>query len=118
MHSTSQDLWEDLVKHGLGNKDFLSNLLDYIGVCSINPVQFLTKIPENMPIPKLGQKILKIFIHHNFQAFLNDKSNNILERDTLALLSKLNQGQRRAIKVEPNNLRCCVCSRPLFMFPG
>lgn len=48
---------------------------------------------------------------------MTDKCNLILEEDTLETLRRLNQRQRRAVKVDPGN-RCGVCARPIFMNPG
>ena len=47
---------------------------------------------------------------------MNDKSNRGLAQDTLTLLRRRNQGQRKAIKVE-NNMRCVICTQLLLIPP-
>jgi hypothetical protein len=110
-------LWSDLVDYSLHNQQFLTNLIDFVGTCSINPNDIIAKIPNKMQVPLLRQKLMRIFNHYQFQTFLHEKSDTVLAHDTLSLLRQLNQGQRRAQKVDPT-VRCAVCARPLFMPPG
>ena len=110
-------LWSDLVDYSLQHNEFLANLLDFIGVCNINPINLLAQIPKKSIISFLRQRIQRIMRQFGFQVFLNEKCNEILEDDTLSLLRQLNQGQRRAIRLDPQ-LRCGVCARPLYMASG
>ena len=110
-------LWTDLVDYSLQHNDFLANLLDFIGVCNINPINLIAQIPKKNVIEFLRQRIERIIRQFGFQVFLNEKCNEILEDDTLSLLRQLNQGQRRAIRLDPQ-LRCGVCARPLYMVSG
>lgn len=110
-------LWTDLVDYSLQHHDFLANLLDFIGICNINPINLIAQIPKKNTVEFLRQRIERIIRQFGFQVFLNEKCNGILEHDTLTLLRQLNQGQRRAIRIDPQ-LRCGVCSRPLYMMSG
>jgi hypothetical protein len=111
-----QGLWGDLVDYGLQHEDFLTKLLDYVGICNLNPVILIEQIPKKTKIPYLRQRVLRILRQYGFQVFVNESCNGILEQDTLSLLRQLNQGQRRAVKVEPG-VRCAICARPLSLPP-
>ncbi len=111
------DLWADLVEFSVTNNAFLSSLLDYVGICRLVPGAVISKMEKGNKVDHLRTKILRIFKLHNFMEHITVKCNDILEEDTLESLRKLNQGQRRAVKVKPN-ARCLVCAKPLFMPPG
>ena len=69
--------------------------------------------------PDQNQKKMKQIVgQYDFQVFLNDVCNDILENDALTLLRNLNHNQRKAIKVYPQQMRCRICSRPLYLSHG
>ena len=78
----------------------------------------MSRIPAKLSLPKVKEKMSQIINQYDFQVFLNNTCNDILEYDALDLLRRLNQGQRRAIKVSPLQQRCRVCTCPLYLPPG
>jgi hypothetical protein len=117
----SQDrcLWPDLIEYSHRNSEFLGQLLDYLGVCNLDPFEIVSKIPPKLKIPHINKKLEQIVSQYQFQLFLHDICNDILEFDALNLLGSLNQGQRRAVKVIPQQLQHCrLCTRPLYVEAG
>lgn len=115
--SQQKELWKDFIDHCLQYQGFLSDLLDCLGICKLDPVEAVNAIPAKMKIPSIRKKILRILKQYQFQVYMTDKCNMILEEDALESLRRLNQGQRRAVKVDPG-FRCGVCARPIFMSHG
>ena len=111
-------LWPDVVEYSIQNSDFLIQLLDYLGVCNIDPRVIVSRIPSKLKIPKIRSKMKQIIDQYDFQLFLHDICNDILEMDALDLLRSLNHSQRRGIKVFPQQLRCKICTRYLYQTPG
>jgi hypothetical protein len=111
-----EDLWVDVVQHSLRHPDFLAKLLDYLGVCGLNPISLIAGIDRRMEIPHLRERLMRIVTQYTFQVALTDSCKASLEDDTLSSLRSLNQSRRRAVRVEPT-LRCGTCARPLFMPP-
>ena len=109
------NLWVDLVEYSLQHEMFLAKLLDYLDICNFNPINLLTRISSETNIPALKQRIGRILTQFSVQVFMNDKSNDILEENTLKLLKQLNQQQRKAVKVDPRT-KCISCGRSLFLF--
>jgi hypothetical protein len=110
----SLGLWDDLIAFALRHNDFLVRLMDFMGICQLDPTIVLHRVDPHETIPHLRQKLIRIIHQQHFQVFSTDKCAVVLENDALALLRQQNQGQRRAIKVESNR-RCSFCLRPLFM---
>ena len=54
-----QDLWVDVVQYSLRHPEFLAKLLDYLGVCGLQPIRLVTIPPTPLhtfyppPIPVL-----------------------------------------------------------------
>lgn len=119
VESQDRRLWPDLIEYSLRNAEFLGQLLDYLGVCNLDPFEIVSKIPPKLKIPYIHKKLEQIVSQYQFQLFLHDICNDILEFDALNLLGGLNQGQRRALKVIPQQLQHCrLCTRPLYVEAG
>jgi hypothetical protein len=103
-------LWDYLIDFAVKDTSFLEKLLDFLGLCSLNPVLLISKIPDSSNIKHLRSKLLKILDESSFQSILFEKCNILLEQDALQLSKQQNQGQRRAIKIN-DVLRCASCSR-------
>lgn len=116
-HQSSLGLWGDLIDYALVDSQFLANLLDYIGEAEVSPLTIISRIPPSASLPLLSQRLLKVLSQQGFQAYINERCNEILAEDTLHLQRSLNQTQRKALKVEPS-WRCATCSRPLFLPPA
>jgi len=112
-HYVECQLWDDLVDYSLSHTSYLTKVLDYLGMCKLNPVSVLTKVPPHAQVPYLKLRLMRLLEHIKFQGALNQRSNALQEVDALNLLRQQNQGQRRAMKV--SSLFCwvsvlwCVC---------
>ncbi|KAJ1418625.1 hypothetical protein B484DRAFT_481595 [Ochromonadaceae sp. CCMP2298] len=116
-HYVDCQLWDDLVDFCLAHPDCLSQLLDHLGLCKLNPVTLLQRLPQGAHVPHLKLRVSRLLAQLQSQIGLSARSNRLQEEDTLGLLRRQNQGQRRAMKVDAQ-IRCCACSRPLLMAPG
>jgi methyltransferase-like protein len=92
-------LWDDLIEFSLEHKDFLVELLDHLGLTSVDPLRVIARIPESMQISSFKSKLLVVLKRLQFQTFLNRSCNAMLEEDAQALSRQQHQGQRKAIKV-------------------
>jgi hypothetical protein len=118
IEANDKSLWGDLLDYGLENPKFLSQLLDFVGVCEVDPVELLRRIPPKLKLPHLRYKLQQILSQFDFKVFMNDICNDILDEDAQNLLRQLNQQRRKAIRISPSELRCVVCSRPLYLPHG
>lgn len=116
-HYVECQLWDDLVEYCLSHTAFLMKVLDYLGMCRLNPVTVLSKIPEKAYIPYLKVRLIRLLEQIRFQTEASVRSAALQEVDGVNLLRQQNQGQRRAMKVD-SVVRCSACSRPLLMAPG
>ena len=118
VETNDKNLWPVLVDYSLNHSGFLIQLLDYLGICDIDPYGIVSKIPSKLHIPSVQKKMKQIIGQYEFQVFLNDVCNDVMENDALTLLRNLNHSQRKAIKVYPQQMRCKICSRPLYLPHG
>lgn len=70
-----------------------------------------------MDIPHLRERLLRLLTQTEYQVFSRENCRKVLQDDTVTLLRKLNQTQRRGYRVNHTS-RCGLCSRPLPMPPG
>jgi vacuolar protein sorting-associated protein 41 len=69
------ELWNDLVDYSIKNPQYLSGLLEYLGICNLNAVSVVSSIPAGTKIPGLRQKILRVIRQYHFQvAMLDNRS--------------------------------------------
>lgn len=52
-----EELWEELISHSLGSPPMVAALLDRIGRYT-DPLSLLTRLPPNMPIPRLRDRLV------------------------------------------------------------
>eukprot|EP00752_Nemacystus_decipiens_P006159 g5557.t1 len=109
-----KDLWYRLIEHSLKNEAFLSGLLDHAGVYDVDLARLVAEIPKGMHIPGLRDKVVKIISDYHFQVSVNESCSASVKTDLLRRLRRLNQGQRRATRVEAG-ARCSygLCLMPL-----
>jgi hypothetical protein len=116
-HYVECQLWDDLVEYCMAHPAYLTRVLDHLGLCKLNPVTVIAKIPRRSYIPHLRVRLLRILQQIQFQTEISQRSTALQEVDALSLLRQQNQGQRRAMKVD-TSVRCNACSRPLAMDAG
>jgi hypothetical protein len=116
-HYVECQLWDDLVDYCLSHTAFLMRVLDYLGMCRLNPATVISKIPDRAYIPYLRLRLIRLLDQIKFQTEISVRTTALQEVDALNLLRQQNQGQRRAMKVD-TVVRCAACSRPLAMPAG
>ena len=55
-----EDLWVDVVQYSLRHPEFLAKLLDYLGVCGLQPISLIAAIDRRMEIPYLRLRLLRM----------------------------------------------------------
>mmetsp|Transcript_19730 Transcript_19730/g.37590 ORF Transcript_19730/g.37590 Transcript_19730/m.37590 type:complete len:920 (-) Transcript_19730:193-2952(-) len=120
-----EELWEELISHSLGSPPMVAALLDRIGRYT-DPLSLLTRLPPNMPIPRLRDRLVGIMADYRTQASLRHGCSAILHADCAALSGRLHMEARRAVSLsdvpvaqlhKKANLskvtRCSICIDPL-----
>lgn len=104
---TDCQLWDDLIDFALSHESMMTQLLDCLGVCKLNPVSALSRVPPHLPysIPHLKARLLRVMDNMQWQRHLHERHMLILGEDVLDTLRMKNQGQRKAKKVG-RYLRC------------
>jgi len=102
-------LWDLLIDKALeskggdlnGQEDFVSGLLENIGTTttSSQAVQLIRKMPDELKIPKLRQKLIRILDGYSLETSLRSGANNILKNDCISLSRRLFQTLNKAIAV-------------------
>jgi hypothetical protein len=143
---TDCQLWDDLIDFALSHESVMMQLLDFLGICKLNPASLLSKVPPQTSIPHLKSRLLRVLENMHCQRHLHERHMLILGEDVFDALRMKNQGQRKAKKVGSDEIdlslssfcpscvsfimhplyvlqvdgavKCVACSRPLFMSPG
>jgi hypothetical protein len=108
-------LWKLVIDHCLKDARAMSELLQVVGLCHLSPASVIKRLPDQMRLPDLKGRLVHLHSLRDFKSFVTDRCNDILAEDTVGLQKRLNQLQRKSVKVNPRATRCAVCSRPLFM---
>eukprot|EP00941_MAST-03F_sp_MAST-3F-sp1_P005806 g5806.t1 len=111
--SDDDALWDELLAMSLANDrstDFVSDLLDHIGAYISNPLRLLQQIPRGMEIPKMRDKLIKIMRHCTVQLQLRKGFNQVLKTDVNGLFHRLNEKQKRAIRIGVDS-NCPICGQ-------
>jgi hypothetical protein len=101
-------LWESLITRSLSNPAFLSDLLEHVGSHYVDLSALILRIPGNLAIPKLKQKLITILSDCELQQSVIKGCTTIMANDCVALAARLHRRRKRAIKV-PLGTRCCIC---------
>jgi hypothetical protein len=113
---SKRELWDDLIQYSLGNEHFMAGLLEHAGelATELNLAKLVDQIPPRMQLEGLKEKLVKINHDHSLQLALRKGCNAVFAHDCLGLQRRLNQGQRRAVRVEPTVL-CGMpgCGKPI-----
>ena len=69
----TKELWDDLIQFSLADRAFLSGLLDYAGLYSVElPSRLIREIPNTMEITDLRSKLMRIVEDYRFQVTLQE----------------------------------------------
>jgi vacuolar protein sorting-associated protein 41 len=107
-------LWEDLIEHGLRNPKLLADLLEHVGSHYVNPQLLLRRIPNDLEIPNLKNKLVKIIQDYVMQESLVIGCHNIFSRDCDGLMDKLVTQSRSAMQIDVEQ-RCGLCNDLIFL---
>lgn len=92
----AKDLWDDLIKFSLENKDFLTGMLDYAGLYSVElPSRLISEIPANIEIQELRSKLMCIVDDYRFQLSVHLGCRDSMETWFHKERAELYQMQRR-----------------------
>jgi hypothetical protein len=105
-----RELWEDLITHSLKHPDYVAALLENVGV-DVDPIQLINRIPTDMQIPGLGERLVKIISDYNLQTSLLEGCNSILKADVVSLEERMLRARRTAVHL-PRTV-CASCSTPI-----
>lgn len=73
-----EELWEDLITRCLENSKYVSELLEHIG-SRVDPIRLIRRIPNNMEIIGLRNRLVKIISDYNLQMSLREGCKEILK---------------------------------------
>eukprot|EP01084_Bolivina_argentea_P213322 362324_1 len=97
----------------------MPKLLDAVkGHPNIDSKELIQKIPNNLRIRGLKQKIIAIFEESSREKLLTKGTTNILQSDCLKLGNRLYQQAAKGIIVDGKSCNCMVCSLPLKVYPS
>lgn len=105
------ELWDELLTHAMSKSEYVSELLEHIG--SHMPLKtLLEKIPEDIEIPRLRDRLGKIIADNNLQRELHKGCSRILVSDSVTLIDKLVRQQRKGVRIS-NQSNCPLCNGPI-----
>ena len=98
----TKELWDDLITFSLAHRDFLTGMLDYAGLYSVElPSRLIREIPANMEIPDLRSKLVRILEDYRFQVSLQQSCRDCMEtfyhRERARIVSSLLARQSRSV---------------------
>lgn len=93
------DLWEDLLDYSMGKPPFILALLSEVGT-SIDPVQFIRRIPDGLEIEGLKDGIQKMVREYDIQHSISQGAVRVFHSEVKSSIDVLRAGQKKAIKFE------------------
>eukprot|EP01088_Endostelium_zonatum_P016114 TRINITY_DN4223_c0_g1_i1.p1 TRINITY_DN4223_c0_g1~~TRINITY_DN4223_c0_g1_i1.p1 ORF type:complete len:1005 (-),score=309.56 TRINITY_DN4223_c0_g1_i1:127-3141(-) len=98
-----KELWQDLLERSMKDASFVSGLLEHLGTVNseefVTPLDLITKIPLQMKIASLRDRLVKIISDYNLQMSLREGCNTILKKDCVDLIERQNRMNKKAIRV-------------------
>lgn len=91
----------------------LAVLLDYIGISDAKTSSIVKHVPSLTKIPHLKNRIRRLMDQVKYKEVAATMCNKLLEEDALVLHKKLNQLQRKSVKVDVMQCRCFLCGQSL-----
>ena len=101
----TKELWDALIQHSLDHPAFLTGVLDYAGLSSVElPSRLIKEIPDRMEIVDLRRKLVKIVEDYRFQLALQQGCRETMETWFHRERARLYQMQRRGRRAVPHTL--------------
>ena len=101
-----------LVEHCLIDEKAMTELLQIVGMCHVNPAYVLRRVPERMHLPFLRRQLMNLQSLRDFKSYIAERCNIVMKADSIGLQKQLNQLQRKSVKVSPGEMRCYACLVP------
>ncbi|KAJ0406377.1 hypothetical protein P43SY_006985 [Pythium insidiosum] len=102
-------LWDYLIDLSLTTKENVEELLKFASQHKIDPIKLMKKIPEDMVIDNLKDKLTEIIANYRIQQNLCEGCNKVFQNDRVELLRSQVAVRKRGRRVAPRQ-QCVVCS--------
>ncbi|DAZ93532.1 TPA: hypothetical protein N0F65_000148 [Lagenidium giganteum] len=106
------NLWDYLIDLSLTSKTDVEQLLQFASQHKIDPIKLIKKIPEDMEIDDLKEKLLEIINNYRIQLNLCSGSRKVFEHDRVSLLKRQVAAHKRARRVTQKK-QCLICMEVL-----
>ncbi|TMW69274.1 hypothetical protein Poli38472_001430 [Pythium oligandrum] len=106
------NLWDYLIDLSLTSKEDVEELLRFASQHKIDPIKLIKKIPEDMQIDNLKEKLMEIVSNYRIQQNLCEGCNKVFESDRVQLLQRQVMARKRARRVTAKK-QCSICSEIL-----
>ncbi|KDO20419.1 hypothetical protein SPRG_14357 [Saprolegnia parasitica CBS 223.65] len=102
-------LWDYLIEISLSHTECMEELLEYACDHKIDPIKVMQKIPEDMEIAGLKDKVLQIITNYRIQMSLYRGCTKVFETDRIEHLRRLVVARKKPRRVTLQT-SCGVCS--------
>ncbi|KAF4035341.1 hypothetical protein GN244_ATG12667 [Phytophthora infestans] len=111
-----EGLWDYLIDLSLSSKDNVEQLLKFASQHKIDPIKLIRKarlrIPDDMEIENLKQKLIALIINYRVQQSLCIGSRKVFDSDRVELLHRQVAAHKRGRRVAAKKA-CAICSELL-----
>ncbi|KAG3242569.1 hypothetical protein PI124_g12584 [Phytophthora idaei] len=107
-----EGLWDYLIDLSLTSKDNVEELLRFASQHKIDPIKLIRKIPDDMEIENLKQKLIAIITNYRLQQNLCIGSRKVFDNDRVELLHRQVAAHKRGRRVAAKKA-CAICSELL-----
>uniref|UniRef100_K3WSM7 RING-type domain-containing protein n=1 Tax=Globisporangium ultimum (strain ATCC 200006 / CBS 805.95 / DAOM BR144) TaxID=431595 RepID=K3WSM7_GLOUD len=109
VQENDENLWEYLIDLSLTSKENVEELLRFASQHKIDPIKLIRKIPEDMEIDDLKQKLIDIIANYRIQQNLCTGCNKVFENDRVTLLQRQVKSHKKARRVASKTM-CLICN--------
>lgn len=107
-----EGLWDYLIDLSLTSKDNVEQLLKFASQHKIDPIKLIRKIPDDMEIENLKQKLVAIITNYRLQQNLCVGSRKVFDNDRVELLHRQVAAHKRGRRVAAKKA-CAICNEVL-----
>ncbi|GAB9468356.1 Vacuolar protein sorting-associated protein 41 [Globisporangium polare] len=112
VQENDENLWDYLIDLSLTSKENVEELLKFASQHKIDPIKLIRKIPEDMEIDDLKQKLVDIIANYRIQQNLCNGCSKVFENDRVQLLQRQVKTHKRARRVAVKTA-CLICNEVL-----
>ncbi|KAL7688311.1 putative vacuolar protein sorting-associated protein [Plasmopara halstedii] len=107
-----ESLWDYLIDISLTSKENVEKLLTFAAQHKIDPIKLIRKIPDDMEIVNLKEKLMAIISNYRIQQQLCIGSRKVFDNDRIELLHRQVIAHKRGRRVEMKQ-KCAICTELL-----